>query len=67
MASSEEDDGEGGDEEVVEADLLGTVDVGGLVQVRECADGVFGQLDDGVGVVGVFLDGGGGVQYWAVD
>lgn len=59
VAAGEEDDSEGGDEEVVEADLLDAVDVGGLVEVRECADGVFGELDDGVGVVRVFLDGGG--------
>ena len=67
VAAGEEDDGEGGDEEVVEADLLDAVDVGGLVEVRECADGVFGELDDGVGVVWVFLDGGGGVEDGAVD
>jgi len=56
VAAGEEDDGEGRDEEVVEADLLGAVDVGGLVEVREGADGVFGELDDSVGVVGVLLD-----------
>ena len=67
VAAGEEDDGEGGDEEVVEADLLDAVDVGGLVEVRECADGVFGELDDGVGVVRVFLDGGGGVEDGAID
>lgn len=42
VAACEEDDGDGGREEVVEADLLAAVDVGGLVEVGEGADGVFG-------------------------
>lgn len=67
MAASEKDDGESGDEEVVEADLLDPVDVRGLVEVREGSDSVFGEFDDGVGVIGIFLDGGGGVEDGPVD
>lgn len=41
MRDGEEEDGEGGDQEVIEADLLRTVDVRCLVDVRKDTDGIF--------------------------
>lgn len=56
VAAGEEYDCEGGDEEIVEADLLDAVDVGCLVEVGKGADGVFGELNHSTGVGGVLLD-----------
>lgn len=67
MGDGEEDDGEGRDEEVVEADLLGAVDVAKFVETGEYADGVFGDVDGFLRVGSVFHDAGRGEQDGAVD
>ena len=67
VGDGEEDDGEGGDEEVVEADLLRAVNVARFVEAGEHAYGVFGHLDGFLRIAPVFHDAGRRVQDWAVD
>ena len=56
VAAGEEDDGECGDQEIVEANLLYAVDVRGLVEVCEDLDGVFREFDNLACVARVLLD-----------
>lgn len=53
MRYCEEHDSERGGQEGVEEDLLRAVEVCGLVDVGEDADGVFGHVDDDVGLAAV--------------
>lgn len=64
MARREEDDSEGRDEEVIEADLLCSVDIRCLIKVCQNTDGVLCKINDIVGVAEIFLDGGSRVQNW---
>lgn len=56
VTRGEEEDGDGGCEEIVEADLLAAVDVSGLVQVCECSDCIFCQFHDSRCIGMMFLD-----------
>jgi len=56
VAAGEEDDGECGDQEIVEANLLCTVDVRGLVEVCEDLDSIFREFDDLACIARVLLD-----------
>ena len=57
MTGSEEDDGKGGDEEVVEADLLCSIDIRRLIKMCQCSDGILCKPNDSTGVAEIFLDG----------
>jgi len=67
MATGEKYDGQGGDKEVVEADLLGSVDVSRLVQVCQGLNCIFCQLNNHSGVVEMLLYRTRAMQYRPVD
>ena len=67
VGDGEEDDGEGGDEEVVEAYLLRAVDVAYFVQAGEHSDSIFGHLNGLLSVKAVSHDTGCGKEDRAVD
>lgn len=63
----EEDDGEGLDEKGVVEDLLGAVEIGGLLDMDEEGDCLFGYGDDAAGMLDVLEGAGGAVQDGTVD
>ena len=56
MRDRKEKGAKGGDDEVIETELLSAVNVRAPVELGQCANGIFGDLDHALGVVSVLHD-----------